>query len=103
MVGSIVEKYHSVEMRPVKRLPIYQFKLHRFSGSNGNEACLMIKPDSAIVEHLEAGRQLDMKYYPKKVRSQIARFKTEIQSISREEQGPFEGHYKVGISIVGEN
>lgn len=102
MVGSIVEKYHSVEMRPVKRLPIYQFKLHRFSGSNGNEACFMIKPDSEIVGYLEAGRQIDMKYYPKRVKSKIDHHKTEIQSISQEARGPFKGHYKVDISIVDE-
>jgi hypothetical protein len=102
MVGSIVEKYHSVEMKPVKRLPIYQFKLHRFSGSDANKACLMVKPDSEIVGYLEAGRQIDMKYYPKRVKNKVACFKTKIQSISKESGGPFKGHYKVDISIVDE-
>ncbi len=94
------EKYHSVEMKPVKSLPIYQFKLYRESGRRG--ACLFVKPDSDILRHLDTDKVLAMKYLPKAQNHQFALCETRIQSISMENKGPFRGFYRVGISVADE-
>jgi len=94
------EKYHSVEMKPAKFLPIYQFKLYGMSDSHS--ACLFVKPESDIIHHLGTDKVLAMKYLPKKGDDKFALYETRIQSISIENKGPFSGFYKVGISIADE-
>ena len=96
--GTLCKKYHSVEMKPVKALPIYQFKLYRVQDNQG--AVLFIKPDSKIVEYLKTDRVFEMKYLPKDLDNKFCSLPTQIKSISKENYGPFEGHYKVGISIA---
>ena len=91
-------KYHSVEMKPAKYLPIYQFKL--YGVADNDRACLFVKPDSDIIHHLDADKVLAMKYLPKKDNDKFALYETRIQSISIEKKGPFSGLYKVGISIA---
>jgi hypothetical protein len=94
----IINKYHSVEMKPVKSLPIYQFKLYRCSDMDA--ASVHVKPDSEVLNYLKPGNKFDMKYYPKNSNHQIRCLKTEILDISKEEQGPFKGHFQIGLSIV---
>lgn len=94
---TLCKKFHSVEMKPVKALPIYQFKLYR--GQDQQGAVLFIKTDSKIFEYLETNRVLEMKYLPKDLDSKLCSLPTQIKSISKENCGPFKGHYKVGISI----
>jgi hypothetical protein len=96
--GTLCKKYHSVEMKPVKALPIYQFKLYQVQDKKG--AFLFIKPDSEIVEYLKTDRVFEMKYLPKDFDSKFRSLPTRIKSISKEHYGPFKGHYKVGISIA---
>jgi hypothetical protein len=94
----ITEKYHSVEMKPVASLPIYQFKLYRCSDMNG--VSVHVKQDSEVLNHLRPGEKVDMKYYPKDSDHQISYMKTKILNIIKEEQGPFKGHFQIGLSIV---
>ena len=98
--GIQFEKYHSVEMKPAKFLPIYQFKLYGVPDNQG--ACLFVQPDSDIIHHLGTDDVLAMKYLPKKDNDKFALYETRIQSISIENKGPFSGFYKVGISIADE-
>jgi len=94
----ITEKYHSVEMKPVKSLPIYQFKLYPCTEMNG--VGVHVKPDSEILDHLEPGMEVDMKYYPKDSKHHISHLKTQIINIIRVLYGPFKGHFMVGLSIT---
>ena len=94
----ITEKYHSVEMKPVASLPIYQFKLYRCSDMNG--VSVHVKQDSEVLNHLRPGEKVDMKYYPKDSDHQISYMRTKILNIIKEEQGPFKGHFQIGLSIV---
>ena len=95
----ILNKYHCVEMRPIKSLPIYQFKLHLHSNLNG--AFVLIKENSKILRHLNSGENLDMLYQPKEANAPAEHFKTQIRNITKKEQGPFKGHFKVALSILG--
>lgn len=94
----IVEKYYHVEMKPDKSLPIYQFKLHSHPNLNG--AYVLIKDNSEILKHLNSGEKVDMLYYPKETDAPREHFKTQILNITKKEQGPFKGHFKVALSIV---
>jgi hypothetical protein len=94
----IFNKYHYVEMKLVKALPIYQFKLYPHSKLNG--AYVLIKDNSEILKHLNPGGKIDMLYYPKEADATAEYFETQISDITKKEQGPFKGHFKVALSIV---
>ena len=84
-------------MKPVKTLPIYQFKLYPHSNLNG--AYVFIKDNSEILRHLNSGEKVDMFYYPKGTDAPVEHFKTQILDITKKEQGPLKGHFKVALSI----
>ena len=94
----ILNKYHCVEMNPVKTLPIYQFKLHSHSNLNG--AYDLIKDNSEIINHLNSGEKIDMLYHPKETYAPAEQYKTQILNITKKKQGPFKGYFKVVLSIV---
>ena len=93
----ILNKYQYVEMKPSKALPIYKFKLHPHSNLNG--AYVLIKDNSKILKHLNSGEKVDMFYFPKETDAPDEHFKTQILNITKKEQGPFKGHFKVALSI----
>lgn len=95
--GATLSQYHCVEMKPVKALPIYQFKL--FPRPNGREAVLFVKPDSQIIEYLKSDSVFEMTFLPKHPHTGHRSLPTLIKSVSRQHRGPFRGHLKVGISI----
>jgi hypothetical protein len=78
----ILNKYHYVEMKSFESLPIYQFNLHPHSNLNG--AYVLIKDNSKILKQTDAP---------------VEHFKTQILNITKKEQGPFKGHFKVALSI----
>jgi hypothetical protein len=92
-----VNKYYCVEMKPVKTLPIYQFKLHLQSNLDG--AYVLIKDQSEILKYLKSGEKVDMLYHPKKANAPAVNLRTRILTISKNEKGPLKGHFKVGLSI----
>ena len=94
----IFNNYHCVEIRPIKALPIYQFKLYPHLSLNG--AYVLIKDNSEILKHIKSGEEVDMAYYPKKAHAPVEHFKTQILDITKKEQGPIKGHFQVGLSIV---
>jgi hypothetical protein len=94
----ILNKYHCVEINPIKTLPIYQFKLHPHSDLNG--AYILIKDNSEIIKYLNSGEKVDMLYHPKETYAPAQQYKTQILNIAPKKQGPFKGHFKVVLSIV---
>jgi hypothetical protein len=94
----ILNKYCYVEMKPFKALPIYQFKLYPHSKLNG--AYVLIKYNSEILKYLNPGGKINIIYYPKETDATAEYFETQISDITKKEQGPFKGHFKVALSIV---
>ena len=86
-------KFHSVEMK-LSSLPIYLFKLKDIS-SNG--ASFLVKEGSSILKHLKVGQILDMRYHSEDEMEPSEIFKSEIKYIEKNLEGPFNGHYSVGI------
>ena len=85
-------------MKPFKALPIYQFKLYPHSKLNG--AYVLIKYNSEILKYLNPGGKINIIYYPKETDATAEYFETQISDITKKEQGPFKGHFKVVLSIV---
>jgi hypothetical protein len=93
-----INNYHCIEIKPVKELPIYQFKLHPHTNLNG--AYVVIKDNSAILDHLRSGETIDTVYYPKNADVPAEQFRTQILNISKKEHGPLKGHFTVELSIM---
>ncbi len=90
-------QYHSVEVELAGMIYPYQFKIRRNPSSS---MCFLIKENSDILPRLKKGDILEMKYYsPGSVYRSEPR-KTVIREITRDDQGPFKGHYRVGLEIV---
>ena len=89
------DQYHSVQFTKKGLCMIYQFKLWNIAKKG---MCILVRHDSNIMNHLKVGDLLDMEYYSGKVLGTIDQAKTQIQHITKNEQGPFKEHYIVGLS-----
>jgi hypothetical protein len=58
-----------------------------------------IRENSEIMGALKVGDVIKMKYYPKDALSTIKLMDTEITHITKEDQGRFQGHYLIGLSL----
>jgi len=90
----LAARSHSVEIR-LTGVPIHQFKI-RDTSSNG--MCILVKEDSSILKHLKFGQFVNMKYYSTNKLNPIIVLKAEIKHITKANQGPYRGHYLVGLS-----
>lgn len=61
-----------------------------------------MKKGSAILEHIQVGDILNMKYYTTDSSKPTEYQKTEIKHITKDDQGRFKGHYLIGISVLEE-
>lgn len=90
-------KYYSVEFTIDDILPLYQFKLRN---SESMSLFVIVKEDSEILNQLEVGRVLKMKYYNSDISCPPEYRKTQINNITNEKNGRFSGHCMVGLSIL---
>ena len=91
------ERYHSVEFNLGGAVPIYQFGLRDISE---NGACIMVKEDSAILEHIEVGQVLNLKFYELGIYNPATNLKSEIRHITAGSPGENEGLVMIGIRIL---
>ena len=75
---------------------LYQFKIWDVSPSGMS---ILVKEDSEVLNHIEIGDILDMKYYPKKTSEDPVRLRTEIRHITRDVPERIKGHILIGLSI----
>ena len=76
-------------------VPVYRFK---FKDISHNGVCILIKEDSSMMNHIEAGQTVDM-MYNSPIMPGMPTLKSEIKHITKAEQGRFKGHYLVGFLI----
>ena len=93
----VTDLYYSVEFALKELGTVYQFKIWDISASG---MCVLVKEDSAVLEHLSVGDVVEMTYYPAEKKRSAAHFKTEIRHISQDSKGRFKGHYLVGLLIL---
>ena len=91
------QRYYAVEFSLEGLQLPYQFKIWNLLA----EPCVVVKEDSKVLSRLKVGDKLNMKYYSdERVEGVVCRL-TEIRYITRDEDGPFRGHYLVGLEIMG--
>lgn len=75
----------------------YQFKLQEI---NDQQGCFFINENSAVLNILDVGTVLDMKYWTAEKIKLVKYVRAQIKNITRQKDEPFKGHYKVGLSIL---
>jgi len=75
----------------------YQFKILETSSSGMS---ILIKEGSAILDYLEGGMTLEMKYYPDNETDAPKKLKTKIMHITKSDSDRLKGHYQVGIQLL---
>jgi hypothetical protein len=95
----LTEEYHSVEFRLNGLEAVYQFKIWDMSTKG---MCLLVKEESAVLNHLAVGDVFEMRYCPAGPWGNARRMRTEIRHISKDEKGRFKGHLLVGLAIRGD-
>ena len=75
----ILDQYFSVEFSISKMLPIYQFKIRDVSPPGIG---ILVNESSAVLDHLEVGAVLEMKYNPRNSADLPEYLKTEIRHIT---------------------
>ncbi len=91
-----IDEFYRVEISKTGLEYTYQFKIWNMSQHG---MCILIKEDSDILNYLEVGDILDMKYFKNEPAHQEELLKTEIKHITKDDQGLFKEHYLVGLSI----
>jgi len=94
---TIVDQYYSVQLS-INGLEFdYQFKIWDISSQG---MCILIKKDSNVLNHLNIGAVMDMKYSPIEVSNPPEVLKTKIMHITKDSKGRFKEYYMVGLSIL---
>ena len=75
----------------------YQFKLQEI---NDHQGCFFINENSAVLNILDVGTVLDMKYWTAEKIRLVKYVRAQIKNITRQKHEPFKGHYKVGLFIL---
>lgn len=94
-----VDKYYSLEFSKEGMGSVYQFKIWNLSAKG---MCVLVKEDSELLEYLEVGEVMDMKYYSSDASKPTEYLKTEIKHITKDDEGQFKGHFLIGLSILDE-
>jgi len=93
---TILDQYSSVEFSLSKKDPIFQFRVRDISPSGSG---VLVNEGSTALKCLKVGQVLDMKYNPEKPDGSPEQIETEIRHITRIADGPYRGHYLVGLRI----
>ncbi len=91
------EEYHCVEVAVDDLAIPYQFKIWNIASKS---MCLLVREDSNLLRRIKVGDTLKMKYYSGCSWSSPESKLTAIRHITKNEDGPFKGHYLVGIEIL---
>ncbi len=91
--------FHAAEIKLIG-VPLYQFKLKDISD---NGASILVKEDSAMINHLEVGQSLKIKFHLSSRSDIIGYFESKIKHITKIEERRYKGHYLVGVQILANN
>jgi len=94
---SIIDQYYSVEFSLSGAAFVYQYKIRDISPKG---LCVLVKEDSDLLNHLEVGDILTLKYYTTDSSKPVEYLKTEIRHITKDHTGRFKGVCLVGLSIL---
>jgi hypothetical protein len=95
-VRETLKKMHSLELK-LPNLPVYVFKI---KDNSPKGICFLIKADSDILNHIQEGQILDLKYHTEDTKTPPEIFTSEIKHITKMDQGPYKDHQLVGLMIL---
>lgn len=90
-------RYYSVQFTTEGLDSFYQFKLWNISPKG---MCILVKEDSEVLKNLSVGDTIEMTYFLTDSQGAFEKLKTQIKHITQNEDGRFQGHYLVGLSIL---
>ncbi len=90
-------RYYSVQFTTEGLPSYYQFKLWNISPKG---MCILVKEESQVLKYLNVGDTLEMTYYLTDSQGAHENLKTQIKHITQNENGRFQGHFMVGLSII---
>jgi hypothetical protein len=91
-----IEKMRSVELK-LPNLPIYVF---RVKDNSTIGICFLVKADSDILNHIQEGQILNLKYHTEDTTTLTEDFNSEIKHITKMDKGPYKDHQLVGLMIL---
>lgn len=92
-----LDRYYSVEISMDGLEVVYQYGIWSVESTS---MFVLVKEDSGILPWLKVGDILNMKYYSTDIVYPFENLDTEIQSITKQDQGRLKGHYLVGFEII---
>jgi hypothetical protein len=92
----VVYRY-SVEFMSKDIFPGYVFKIRELTSSGMG---ILVKSDSALLDHIEVGKVMDLKYQTDDDPNASEYKKTEIKQVAEHDEGRFMGHHVIGLSIL---
>lgn len=98
-VGSetVEQQFHSVEFHVEGLKLLYQSKIW---SSGSDPMFTLVKEDSDILNRIQVGDILNMRFYSSDNYYPPRDLETEIKYITRDANGRFKGHFLVGLSIT---
>ena len=90
-------RYYSVEFLIAEIKILYQFKLWN---SASQSLFILVKEGSEMLQRLKEGSIFKTKYYTTDSLRPTINSETRIKTITRDDNGRFKGHYRVGLDIL---
>jgi hypothetical protein len=87
---------YSAEIRLVG-VPVYEVKLKDLSSKG---ACLLFQFNSSLLNHLQIGQDLTIKYFLEDRSKPSEMFQAKVKHITEVKEGRFKGYFLVGLSIL---
>jgi hypothetical protein len=78
-------------------VPIYELRLKDLSSKG---ACILLQDNSSLLDHLQIGQSLTVKYFFEDRLKPSEMFQAEVKHITEIEEGRFKGYCSAGLSIL---
>jgi len=95
---TIVDKFYSLEFSVKELAYVFQFRIWNISEKG---MCILVREDSALIEHIKVGDTFKMKYYQADPLGPAEHLETEVRHITKDDHGRFKGHFLLGLMILG--
>ena len=95
-VRETLEKMKSLELK-LPNLPIYVF---RVKDTSANGICFLVKGNSDILNHIQLGQILSVRYHEEDISKPSKVFTSEIKHITKMDKGPHKSHQLIGLMIL---
>jgi hypothetical protein len=93
---AVENSFYNAEVRLDGFYLVYQFKLRNVDGIG---PCFLVKKESVLMKRLKVGLGLELKCWSAEKAYFAKYLKAKVKNISKQDNGPFKGHYLVGIAI----